>query len=597
MGFKPRDNSAGSAALITRPAVETLRPRIRRSWLRSSLSGVNHEMGMLAVGTSDVEVDSGLYWAAEPAINELEGKLTGIDLVTLLSDNTGRLLCVRASAPTIHNQFEKLGTRPGASACEEKVGTNAIGTAIEEGQPIAVVGSEHYQQTFERYACAAAVIRNPMTRRTLGGLAFATLAPDVSDRIDDLLTLIVQTAGAVEQRLLEQASATDRLLLAALKARGCGTRRAIVAVSRGLMIANDPGVRLLPRLDQALLLERARETIESGNERVVDVALGTEADPLTVRCIPVHDAGGAVGALLDFGSGDAKANRQKPLPASPQRILQARPAQRSTDLIACRSPEAHSLQQRIAAAATRGSVLVAGEPGSGKTTTARAVLALRFPDSEPTVIDCAARDVTDEFVVHARAGNPVVLSHLELLEAAIAYRLRDQVRRMPELQDSVVATANTSTLMPSTDNPLVDEFSVTRLDVPCLRFRRDDIRPLAEYFAAQATARHQRLRPEAEQIMLRYPWPGNIRELRRVIEGATLATRGDIALEDLPAELRKRATRRPLGLLEQAEADAILTALHACGNNKVQAAALLQISRSRLYRKVSAYGLAGALLD
>jgi transcriptional regulator of acetoin/glycerol metabolism len=87
-------------------------------------------------------------------------------------------------------------------------------------------------------------------------------------------------------------------------------------------------------------------------------------------------------------------------------------------------------------------------------------------------------------------------------------------------------------------------------------------------------------------------WPGNVRQLRRVVSAA----RGPhynrlIRKVDLPDPSRPNPPTRRLTRLELAERDAIAAALVAAGGNKRAAAAQLDVSRSTLYRKISALGL------
>jgi hypothetical protein len=217
------------------------------------------------------------------------------------------------------------------------------------------------------------------------------------------------------------------------------------------------------------------------------------------------------------------------------------------------------------------------------------------------MVNCSDPRAVEQLAVCADPSGPVLITHVELLDTTVAYRLRDALRRLPELQHCCVFTMNTTPNGPGTgevpDLPLVDELGGLTVEVPSLRYRRDDIAPLVEHFGIQNGASVRRFTPAAMQLMLRYLWPGNIRELKSVVEGAIASASSDVELADLPGNLRRLATRRPLTPLEQAEADAILAAMRACGNNKVQAAAMLQISRSRLYRKASAYGLVGAVLS
>lgn len=564
--------------------------------MRSRLNGVERRGGRLAAATDAMDLQPELFRIAAPLLDELEESLAGTGWMVVLSDQGGRLTRLGGTRTPVRHRFESVGACAGAGAAEAQIGTNAIGTALEEGRPIIVVGDEHYQQGFERVSCAAATVRNPVTNRTVGALGVAALDATPGKEI---LALVSRAARELERTLLEHASATDRLVLEALKRRGRGTSRSVVGVTREIMIANDPGVRLLPRLDQASLWERARETVESGRDRWVSVPLGFDGASVRVRCTPVRHVDETVGALLDFGRVEPGEPRPSECPGPAHHPTPTELPSRSTTSprlpVECPSQEAHALRDRILAAASGSApVLVSGEPGSGKLTTALEVLAARFPTADPEIVSCSDPRAVARLIEES-PSTPLVLTHIEHLDPRTGYRLRDHLRRSGPAGSTMVVTTNTPSHSPTGDNPLLDELAGTHVDVPGLRFRRDDIAPLAERFAA-ASGRPRRISTEAMQLFLRYPWPGNIRELSGVVRGACAASAVALDIEHLPSALRRLATRRPLSPLEQAEADAILAALRACNNNKVKAAELLQISRSRLYRKAGAYGLTGALL-
>ena len=148
---------------------------------------------------------------------------------------------------------------------------------------------------------------------------------------------------------------------------------------------------------------------------------------------------------------------------------------------------------------------------------------------------------------------------------------------------------------------LLYRLSVIQTELPPLRDRPDDIEQLVRHFAAQfgdeIGRRVERVAPEVLGVLRSYRWPGNIRELRNVVERALVLGDGtSIVLDDLPPELLHSAppgaatlTATPLGTvrtLEQLERDAIAAALDATGGNKARAAALLGIDRTTLYRKL-----------
>ena len=138
--------------------------------------------------------------------------------------------------------------------------------------------------------------------------------------------------------------------------------------------------------------------------------------------------------------------------------------------------------------------------------------------------------------------------------------------------------------------------NVVTLQVPPLRERAEDIKPLAEHFLRvfnQQTGRQIRgLSQAALDALHAYPWPGNVRELRNVIERAVILSQSDhVTGRDLsffsPGPARETAPQS----LAQVEKDYILQTLEACGWNVSQAAKTLGIDRSTLSRKLNSLGL------
>jgi transcriptional regulator with PAS, ATPase and Fis domain len=145
--------------------------------------------------------------------------------------------------------------------------------------------------------------------------------------------------------------------------------------------------------------------------------------------------------------------------------------------------------------------------------------------------------------------------------------------------------------------------SVTSLLIPALRDRVDDLPALVEHFAAAATAHHQVRRKSFSAAVLsafaRYRWPGNLRELRNVVEAMILLGAGDIlGLADLPSELvmalegAEHDDPAPgAGGLECLEREAIGTAVRLHRGNLARVARELQIAKSTLYLKMKKYSL------
>jgi two-component system, NtrC family, response regulator AtoC len=149
------------------------------------------------------------------------------------------------------------------------------------------------------------------------------------------------------------------------------------------------------------------------------------------------------------------------------------------------------------------------------------------------------------------------------------------------------------------------------LQIPPLRERPAEILPMARAFVAQLAAEIGRDRPplvspEAEDLLVSYAWPGNIRELRNVMERAVLlCVGGEIREEHLPVEtMSNNCPLLPVPALPgpapgegpaapgaEGERERILRALAACAGNQSRAAKMLGMARSTLVLKLDAYHL------
>jgi DNA-binding NtrC family response regulator len=157
---------------------------------------------------------------------------------------------------------------------------------------------------------------------------------------------------------------------------------------------------------------------------------------------------------------------------------------------------------------------------------------------------------------------------------------------------------------------LLYRIQVVTVRIPPLRERADDIAALAAHFA-EKHAREQRkpipaIAPAALELLRRYRWPGNARELSNVIERAVLLAQGHcIEADDLAAELhaghgpppanadRSGALLTLAQAVEAAEAAQIKRALAAAGGSREEAARMLGLSLATLYRHLQRLGLKG----
>lgn len=152
----------------------------------------------------------------------------------------------------------------------------------------------------------------------------------------------------------------------------------------------------------------------------------------------------------------------------------------------------------------------------------------------------------------------------------------------------------------------LNEFSIQATP---LRQRKEDILLFAEYFLQNANRELEKEKPvsgfsqECRNLLLRYGWPGNIRELSYTVKRACLLCKGDlIEKEDLPSEIRQleenekgnngedAAGMSRISLAEE-EKDRILSCLREVNYNKTKAAKQLNMDRKTLYNKLKSFGI------
>ena len=144
--------------------------------------------------------------------------------------------------------------------------------------------------------------------------------------------------------------------------------------------------------------------------------------------------------------------------------------------------------------------------------------------------------------------------------------------------------------------------NVVSIHMPPLRERRSDIALLANYylkkFCAETKKNIARISGEAMEMLIRYAWPGNVRQLANIIENSVIFSRGsEIIPENLPEELKEMPQETGFSLelysrsLPLAESSLIRKVLEETNWNLKQAAAQLDIARGTLYSKMKRYGI------
>jgi len=144
--------AAGSSDLPGR-----LRQDILSSWKRSVLAGLTPERFEIPHVT-DVDEDGPLAWTAAPVMTGLAEELEGTGIGILLADSRGQIISRRSSERCVLRLLDKIELAPGSLYGEDRVGTNAIGTAVFQARPSVVAGPEHFADALGEMACAASPV-------------------------------------------------------------------------------------------------------------------------------------------------------------------------------------------------------------------------------------------------------------------------------------------------------------------------------------------------------------------------------------------------------------------------------------------------------
>jgi two-component system response regulator HydG len=262
-------------------------------------------------------------------------------------------------------------------------------------------------------------------------------------------------------------------------------------------------------------------------------------------------------------------------------------------------------------------LLLVGEKGTGKELIARCIHDCSDRREKPfVVIECDSGNpekILAEVRAAAEAGSEGTaeggslllkeISSMPMEAQAVIFRMLDNqqtpgpnVRLMATTSQELEPLAKRGEFRQN----LLYRLSVFILRMPPLRDRASDIPALVDYFLdldAANTGRKVKISDQALRTLMRFPWPGNIRQLRNCVERATANLVGtNLKATELPAEVRdwKEDTQPVVGApvvetLAEAERRAVLAAMKFAKGDKMKAAQLLGIGRTTLYRKLEEY--------
>jgi DNA-binding NtrC family response regulator len=319
---------------------------------------------------------------------------------------------------------------------------------------------------------------------------------------------------------------------------------------------------------------------------------------------------------------------------------QLRDAGRLGELVGASKPMQEVMRVIEMAGPSSASVLITGETGSGKEIVARTIHKLSPRTSAPFVaINCSAIPETlmeSEIFGHERGaftgaaerrigcfeladGGTLLLDEIGEMPAPTQAKLLRVLedRKVRRLGSKTETPVDVRVLAATNKDPeqavasghlrqdLFFRLNVFHIHLPPLREHKEDIPLLAEHILRDINVKHGKnvrgIGAEVLDIFMSHTWPGNIRELRNVLERAAIMSEKDlISRSSLPGEFGKLPSKSPSDLssikfpvgttVDAMEKELILQTLQATGNNKTRAAELLGVSLKTLHNKLKEYG-------
>lgn len=277
------------------------------------------------------------------------------------------------------------------------------------------------------------------------------------------------------------------------------------------------------------------------------------------------------------------------------------------------------LEQITRLAPSRIPVLICGEAGLGRTTLARALHPLSRREGPLLTLRAGSPGTHPEATLFgdgtrrqgylARPGSTVVIENAETLPPELQRRLADWLEEDAQMSDDTPRSATgaatnarliliCTTGMDATNGlipALTRRMQAGRVEIPPLRERPEDVPALARHRLA-ILGHGQQISADGYRLLLAYPWPGNIPELRAVIDRAALdAEHMTIGSAQISAAIGQRSAAEPdvsEGPRQSVtERDWLLDALRKNRFRRGDTAAYLGISRKTLYNKMHRFGL------
>ena len=380
-----------------------------------------------------------------------------------------------------------------------------------------------------------------------------------------------------------------------------------------------------------LFEEHLRQVLDGRSPGFADMAYEINGFALLASIMPIHDGGQVVGIIVKFRNiedirttimerNTAIAAAERKFRESSERSL---PGEVGDALLGCGSSAAMRAARRRAYKLSQMdcNIFITGEPGTGRTKMAQSIQRVQ-PRGGPFVrADCSAIDpaLLDAELFGREGGQPglfreadggtLLLDEVGDMPLSVQAKLLNAIRRGEVLPVGAARPVTVDVRLLAIAGPnLRDEVEAGRfrqdlyyrlsafsVEMPPLRDCREDIYLMANELMEQICQRYgmpeKSLSGEAFSKLINYDWPGNLRELENVLEGAAALSDSDIIYPEHIRLETEPAVQTLRQHLRQEERRYIQQTLAQCGGDRQQAMKLLDVSRSVFYERLKEYGL------
>ncbi len=533
----------------------------------------------------------------------------------------------------------------GINVSEEEVGTNAIGIVIKRGMPYQVSGPEHYSKMFHSITTSAAPIKDEE------GNLLAVLS--ISEKNDIVhphtLGMILASALAIEHEIkLIKTNDELKRMINHLDAMMQTIVEGILTITHEGVITdvNRSALKILKRQFSELfgknideitgkpIMHMIRNEISASEEKEVQFSVRGRKRTILFSFKPIHYKDDNLREyLITF-------RETKNVYSQVNKLFGSKAIYTFEDIIGSSKLIKDAVRLAKTVSMTDATILLNGESGTGKELFAQGIHNESPRKNNSFVfINCGAipRDLVASelfgyeegaFTGARKGGNP---GKFELADGGTLFL--DEIGDMPldtqanllrVLETKEVVRVGGNEVIPvdvrviaATHKDLVEEvrkgnfrsdlfyrLNVMPISTPSLRDRKEDIRVMIDYFYLQFTKNEKLKVPIDEnfyKVMSQFSWPGNVRELQNVMQMITNLSpdKKRLTSQQIPDYIKEKVgvttsndqddqLVRPLNLIEK---EAIINALNISDHNVVQAAKMLEIGRTTLYRKMEKYDI------